>query len=178
MRFSENLLIARIVLAAVIVFSLVFGGGGALMDRRIAAEAQFNADSESISAELNEMRSNAVVLSSIAAKYKTADQTFISDLNAAVALLDEAKDVSSKHAASLKLDSAVENVYSNLTGLQLGEMDAQDARYAYKNFTSAQLRIEHDGYNALAEEFNRDLDRFPANLLGALRGVKPLGLFR
>ena len=178
MRFSENLLIARIVLAAVIVLSLVFGGGGALMDRRIAAEAQFNADSESISAELNEMRSNAVVLCSIAAKYKTANQTFISDLNAAVALLDEAKDVSSRHQASLKLDSAVENVYSNLTGLQLGDMDAQDARYAYKNFTSAQLRIEHDGYNALAEEFNRDLGRFPANLLGALRGVRPLGLFR
>ena len=178
MRFSENLLIARIVLAAVIVLSLVFGGGGALMDRRIAAEAQFNADSESISAELNEMRSNAVVLCSIAAKYKTANQSFISDLNAAVALLDEAKDVSSRHQASLKLDSAVENVYSNLTGLKLGDMDAQDARYAYKNFTSAQLRIEHDGYNALAEEFNNDLSRFPANLLGALRGVKPLGLFR
>lgn len=178
MRFSENLLIARIVLAAVIVFSLVFGGGGALMDRRIAAEAQFSADSESISAELNEMRSNAAVLVSIANKYDTADKAFIAALNDAVSSLDSAEHIESKHQASLKLDSAVENVYSNLTGLKLGDMDAQDARYAYKNFTSAQLRIEHDGYNALAEEFNRDLGRFPANLLGALRGVEPLGLFR
>ena len=178
MRFSENLLIARIVLVVLIVLSLVFGGGGALMDRRTAAEALFYADSESISAELSEMRSNAAVLSSIAAKYTSANQAFISDLNAAVALLDEAKEVSSKHQASLKLDSAVENVYSNLTGLQLADMDAQDARYAYKNFSSAQLRIEHDGYNALADEFNKDLGKFPANLLGALRGVKPLGLFR
>ena len=178
MRFSENLMIARIVLVVVIAFSLVFGGGGALMDRRIAAEAQFYANSESISAELSEMRSNSVVLSSIAAKYNTASQSFIADLNAAVALLDEAKEVSSRHQASLKLDSAVENVYSNLTGLQLNEMDAQDARYAYKNFSSAQMRIEHDGYNALADEFNKDLAGFPANLLGILRGVKPLGLFR
>ena len=178
MRFSENLPAARIVLVVVIAFSLVFGGGGALMDRRTAAEAQFFADSESISAELSEMRSNAVVLSSIAAKYDTANQAFITALNAAVAALDEAEDVPSKHQAALTLDSAVENVYSNLTGLTLSDMDAQDARYAYKNFTSAQLRIEHDGYNALAEEFNRELNKFPANLLGALRGVTPLGLFR
>ena len=178
MRFSENLTIARIVLAAAIVVSLIFGGGGALMDQRTAAEAQFYANSESISAELNEMRSNAVVLASIAAKYDTANQSFISDLNGAVALLDEAADVSSKRQASLKLDSAVENLYSNLTGLTLGDMDAQDARYAYKNFSSAQLRIEHDGYNALASEFNSDLARFPANLLGALRGVEALDLFQ
>lgn len=178
MRFSENLTIARIVLAVCIVFSLIFGGGGALMDMRTAAESQFYSNSESISAELNEMRSNAVVLVSIANKYDTADKTFISDLNAAVALLDEAADVSSKHQASLKLDAAVENVYSNLTGLKLGEMDAQDARYAYKNFSSAQMRIEHDGYNELAAQFNQELAKFPANLLGALRGVDPLGLFQ
>ena len=73
MRLTENLLIARIVLAAAIAASLIFGGGGALMDRRTALETQFNASSWSISAELNEMRSNAVVLVSIANKYNTAD---------------------------------------------------------------------------------------------------------
>lgn len=178
MRFTENLMIARIVLVVCIVLSLIFGGGGALNDRKNALEAQFNANSESISAELNEMRSNAVVLVSIANKYDSANQTHISDLNAAVSLLDEATDVSSKHQASLKLDSAVENVYSNLTGLKLNDMDAQDARYAYKNFSSAQMRIEHDSYNELAHQFNQDLGKFPAYLLGMLRGVKPLRLFR
>lgn len=178
MRFSENLLIARIVLAAAIVVSLVFGGGGALMDRRVSLDAQFNASSESIGAELQEMRSNAAVLVSIASKYDAANQTFISDLNAAVSALDEAGDPSAKYQASLKLDSAIENLYSNLTGLKLNDMDAQDARYAYKNFTSAQLRISHDSYNELAAEFNKDLGKFPAGLLGALRGVSPLSLFQ
>ena len=178
MRFSENLTIARIVLAACIVLSLVLGGGSALKDQRTAAEAQFFANAESISAELNEMRSNAVVLSSIAAKYDAANQSFISDLNAAVALLDEAKEISSKHAASLKLDSAVENLYSSLTGLKLNDMDAQDARYAYKNFSSAQMRIEHDGYNESASAFNKELSGFPASILGALRGVRALDLFQ
>lgn len=178
MRFSENLIIARVVLAACIVFSLVLGGGGALKDERSAAEARFFANSESISAELAEMRSNAVVLSSIAAKYDTANQSFISELNGAVSLLDESKEISAKHAAGLKLDSAVENLYSNLTGLKLGDMDAQDARYAYKNFSSAQMRIEHDGYNELASAFNKELSGFPASLLGTLRGVRPLELFQ
>ena len=178
MRFSENLTIARIALALSIILSLVLGGGGALMDARSAAEAQFFANAESISAELYEMRSNAVVLSSIAAKYDTADKAFISDLNGAVALLDESKEISAKHQASLKLDSAVENLYSNLTGLKLGDMDAQDARYAYKNFSSAQMRIEHDGYNESASAFNKELSGFPASLLGALRGVRALDLFQ
>lgn len=178
MRFSENLLIARIVLAAAIVVALVFGGGGALMDRRIALETQFNASSESIAAELNEMRSNAAVLVSIANKYDTASQTFISDLNTAITALDEAKEIEEKYQASLKLDSAVENLYSNLSGLKLGDVDVQDVRYSYKNFTSAQLRITHDAYNDLAAQFNQDLAKFPANLLGSLRGVRPLGLFQ
>lgn len=178
MRFSENLMIARIVLAVCIVLSLIFGGGGALMDLRTAAESQFYANSESISAELNEMRSNAVVLASIAAKYDTADKTLITALNDAVSSLDSAEHISGKHQASLKLDAAVENVYSNLTSLKLGDMDAQDARYAYKNFSSAQMRIEHDGYNGLASEFNQTLARFPANLLGMLRGIDPLALFQ
>lgn len=178
MRFSENLLIARIVLAVAIVIALVFGGGGALMDQRQAVSEQFSASSESISAELNEMRSNAVVLASIAGKYKTADKSFIDALNAAVAALDGAEDPAAKHQASLTLDSAVEALYSHLTGLQLGEMDAQDARYAYKNFTSAQLRITHDGYNEAAAQFNRELSKFPAGLLGKLRGVRALSLFQ
>ena len=178
MRFSENLLIARIVLAVAIIASLILGGGNALLDQRTAAESRFYANSESISAELNEMRSNAAVLASIAGKYDAADKAFITALNDAVSSLDSAEHISDKHHASLKLDTAVENVYSNLTGLKLGDMDAQDARYAYKNFSSAQMRIEHDGYNDLAHQFNQDLGKFPAHLLGMLRGIKPLDLFR
>ena len=178
MRLTENLLIARIVLAAAIAASLIFGGGGALMDRRTALETQFNASSWSISAELNEMRSNAVVLASIANKYDAADKDYIDALNSAVSVLDGAAEPDEKHAASLALDSAVENLYSHLTGLKLGDIDAQDVRYAYKNFTSAQLRITHDSYNELAAQFNQELGKFPANLLGALRGVDSLSLFQ
>ncbi len=181
MRFSENRIIAYVVLIVVIAASLLGGGGGALSERRTVLVNQYNASSFSISAELLEMRSNAVKLQSIASKYSAADKALISALTDAVSSLDEAGyvgDVKGQFSASLLLDLAVENCYANLSGLSLSTTDASDIRYAYKNFTSAQLRITHDSYNELAAEFNADLRRFPANLLGSLCGVEPLELFQ
>ena len=102
----------------------------------------------------------------------------IAALNAAIAQLDAAEDASAMFAASLALDTAVENCYSDLSRLTLSEMDTADARYKYKNFTSAQLRITHDDYNVRAAKFNKDLSAFPARLLGTIRGIRPLSLFQ
>lgn len=178
MRFSENLLIARIVLALAIVLALVVGGGNALLDQRSELEEKFSAPSESIRAELLEMRSNAATLSSIAQAYDKANKDAITALNDAVSQLDHAEDASAMFAASLALDTAVENCYSDLSRLTLSEMDTADARYKYKNFTSAQLRISHDDYNVHAAEFNKDLSAFPASLLALIRGIRPLSLFQ
>lgn len=178
MRFSENRPIAYVVLALCIALSLIFCGGGVLMDKRAEVDQVYHAASYSISAELLEMRDNAVTILSIARKYDDADSTYTADLDAAISALDASEGAASDYAASLQLDSAVEHVYSDLTGLKLSEMDAEDARYKYKNFSSAQMRISHDPYNELATGFNGQLSTFPANLLGLLRGVRPLELFQ
>lgn len=176
MRFWENRRIACAVLVVCIIASLLVGSG-ALITQRTALVTQYNASTFSISAELLEMRSNAVRLQGIASKYAAADRDLISALNNAVSALDAAKDVQAQYQASLLLQSAVEGCYSNLTALALSSADTSDARYAYKNFSSAQLRISHDSYNELAAAFNAQLAQFPANVLGTLRGVKPLQLF-
>ena len=178
MRFSENRPLALVVLALVVVAALILGGGGKLMDRRTALENRFDAPSESIGAELAEMHTNAAALLGIVNRTEGAHAEFADALSDAVNELDQAKTISERHAASLKLSVAVENCYQNLTALPLSDMTAKDARYAYRNFTSAQLRITHDDYNLQAEAFNRELNAFPASLLAALRGVKPLTLFR
>lgn len=175
MRFSENRSVAYVVLAAAIVLALLFGGGGALIDKRVGVDRIYHASSESISAELLEMRDNAATLLSIANKYNDASASL---LDSAIDALDSAEDVSAQFAASLQLDSAVEQAYSNLSALDLTAMDAEDVRYKYKNFTSAQLRISHDPYNELAADFNDQLNAFPTNLIGLLRGVQPLELFQ
>lgn len=178
MRFSENRPVACAVLTLAIAASLIFGGGGTLRDQRNAIAMQYAADSESISAELLEMRANANVMASIAKEYADADEAYIAEIDEALTALSEAGEPHEQFEASQKLAAAVENVYSDLSGLGLSDMDAADVRYKYKNFTSAQLRISHDSYNARAAEFNQKLDKFPANLLGALGGVGELSLFQ
>lgn len=178
MRFSENRQIACIVLVLAVAASLVFGGGGALKEWRSEVVRQFEASGESISAELQEMRSNAATLVSIAREYEDANQAYIDEMDAALNALTDAESVHDKYQASIRLSDAVEDCYSDLSGLTLSDMDAQDARYKYKNFTSAQLRISHDGYNEQAAGFNQALSRFPASLLGGLIGLEPLGLFQ
>lgn len=178
MRFSENRPLAFGVLALVIVAALILGGGGALMKQRTALESRFDAPSESIGAELREMRTNAAALLGIVNRSTGANADFAAALNTAIESLDRAQNIAEKHAASLQLSTAVENCYQNLTTLSPDDMTAKDARYAYRNFTSAQLRISHDDYNRLAEDFNQKLQGFPAGLIAALRGVKPISLFR
>ena len=176
MRFWENRKIACAVLVVCIIASLLTGGG-ALMRQRTALVNQYTASAYSVSAELSEMRSNAVRLASIASKYDAADKTLIAALTIAVNALDTAEDVQGQYGASLLMQSAVENCYANLSTLPLSSVDTSDIRYAYKNFTSALLRISHDSYNELAADFNAQLERFPANVLGAVCGVKKLQLF-
>ena len=178
MRFSENKSIACAALALVIAATLIFGGGGALRDWRNEVSDQFYANRESISAELTEMQTNAGVLISIAREYEDADEAYIADADEALNALSEAGEPGEKFEAAQDLSLAVENLYSDLGGLKLSEMDVSDVRYKYKNFTSAQLRISHDEYNERAAEFNRELQKFPANLLGMLNGVRPLGLYQ
>lgn len=181
MRLSENRTIACAVLAVVIIATILFGGGGALRQQRGELVSQYNASSFSISAELLEMRSNAVKVHSLASKYPAADQKQLSALSQAIGALDAAcstGSVNDQYNASLQLSTILEVCYTNASALALSDADAGDLRYAYRNFTSAQLRITHDAYNDLAAGFNAKLARFPANLIGALCGVKPLGLFQ
>ena len=178
MRFFENLTIARVVLALAIVLSLVLSGGNALLGRRGELEASFSAPAESISAEVREMRSNAASLLGIAQAYEAANAEYTAALNDAIAALDAAQDASQMYDASLLLDSAVESCYSDLSRIELSEVDVEDVRYVYKNFTSAQLRISHDEYNLKAAEFNAELSAFPASLLAMVRGIRPLSLFQ
>ena len=147
------------------------------MEKRALVEERFYASKESISAELEEMRTNATSLLSIARKYPSANQEYINELDGALQELTEAGDPAEKYAASARLNSAENHLYANLTSLSLSDADAQDARYKDRNFSSALTRISHDDYNERAAQFNAELGAFPANLLGMLRGVRSLKPF-
>lgn len=174
MRLAENRRLAIAVLVVVIALSLSLSGGGALMEKRDAIAGQFAASSESITAELREMASNARTMASIGRKYPSANAEYIAAVESSIGSLDETDDPSLLYRAANALTSSVENLYSNLSGLALSETDLQDLRYKYKNYTSATLRASHDPYNDLVAGFNLELAAFPANLVAMLRGVKAL----
>ena len=178
MKFTENRPLACVVLVLVILFTLFVGGGNALSAKSKAVETVFNGASESIAAELKELADNAVVMNSIAANVKGANQDYVSAVSGAVEALQGAETIAAKNEASNALKTAVENLYSNVSNLtSLSSADAEDFKYRYRNYQSALLRISHDDYNDAATAFNEEKTGFPASLICAVRGIKDATLF-
>ena len=177
MKLSENRPRACGVLALVIAGTLFIGGGNALSAKGKAVEALFSASSESITAELKELADNAVVMNSIAANAKGANEAYVSAVTDAVEALRGAAGVSASADASHDLTAAVENLYSNVSNLKLSDKDAEDFKYRYRNYESALLRISHDSYNDEARAFNMEKGGFPEWLISAVRGIRNAELF-
>ena len=180
MRFQENRRLAALVLVAVVLLCTFISGGVGLSGQRRQASDAFFAVSESIWADLNELGDNATVLTSITRQYSSVDEALNQDVESAVAVLRDLQqegDVAAMYDASQTLTDCVEKLYTAGSAIDMRENEIQDFRYAYKNFSSANLRISHDPYNDTAAAFNRLLSGFPANLIGLVCGVDQLDLF-
>ena len=109
----------------------------------------------------------------------TTDKDTVKAAEAAQELSDVPDDeTAAMQRVNETLGRAVEALYTELENTQLTEADATYALSQYKEFTSRGLTISRDGYNALAEEFNRTIGVFPANIVAMLSGVGQLTLFR
>lgn len=178
MKLSENRPVACCVLALAVAASLFIGGGNALLSQGKSVNAQYSAASESISAELKEIISNATVMNTIVANASDADTAKTEAVTDAIAALEEADSVSSQYDAAQELVTAVEDLYSYATtNLTLSETNAADLRYKYKNYAAALLRISHDSYNESATAFNQEKSGFPASLISTVRGISDAELY-
>lgn len=180
MRIKENRPLAYIVLAAVVISCTLLSGGIRLKSARKAALSPFFAASESISADLTELGDNAYVLLGIAKNYPQLDEALLDDTQAAIDELraaQEERDIPRMYQASRDLTDCVEDLYTAGGKLTMQGNDADDFRYKYKNFSSANLRIAHDPYNDAAAAFNEQRSGFPAALIAAICGIAPLGAF-
>lgn len=177
MKLTENRKIASIVLAAVIACTLFIGGGSALNSQAKDVEAVFWSASESISAELNEMLSDAQVMSGIAARYKDIDAKLVDAVNTAAQDLADASKIGKKYETANKLTQAVEALYTAGSDAKMNDNDASDFRYNYKNYASAQLRIGHDPYNDEAAAYNKEVSDPLAGLIGSVWGAGKAQIF-
>lgn len=183
-KINENRPLAFCVLVLVVVLSIVFSGGGGLRALRGEALEAFhvgvNGDGLCVYTDLQERADCAFNLAALAQRYDEIPQEITQKAAEAAQELSDVPDdeTAAMQRANETLGRAVEALYTELENTQLTEADATYALSQYKEFTSRGLTISRDGYNALAEEFNRTIGVFPANIVAMLSGVGQLTLFR
>jgi len=110
-------------------------------------------------------------------RYTGADAALIEDVRAAAEAAGQSgDDLDGRHEAYQELVPAIEALYTALEQTH-GADELLDARLAYNDFKGAVNLIQNDQYPVMASAFNRKLEAFPANLIGALFGVEPLNTF-
>lgn len=177
---------AAAIAIAVMVITVFASGAFGLSSLRSKADGVFyngvSGDGLSIYGDLN-TRLECAYNIGIVAQRAGADQSgeytgMMSAYDSLSAALE--RDASREDLASQNqdLDGAVEKLYRALDGYSLSDTDESLVAKQYRTFLSADDTISHDGYNSRATDFNDTLSGFPANLIAAMTGIKPLELFR
>ncbi len=173
---------ALCVMAVMIVFAVLLGGGRSLRALRDGVEEIFwngaDGDGIGIGSDLGKNTSDAVNLLSVARGYDVSADA-LAELEAALDAMDAAgRDINALYAANAELTGCVTAVYEDLGRQPLSERDEGYRQSLYHNILSRSDTMGRDPYNEQALAFNQTLTRFPANLLGAATFVQPVPLFR
>lgn len=171
--------IAKVVLIAVIVLSIVFGGYRSLSKEASKVERVFfdgvDKDGYSINSDLNNLVDISRNLITVAKRYLPENDASIIDLADASSKVANSSKPSDKLRAFRELQTAFTSLSKKL-GPNLEENDRRYLEGFTTEFNSSTHKISLDGYNEKAKEFNSQLSRFPASLLGYLYGMRPFEL--
>ena len=182
MKLLKRRSVAALIMVLMILGGTLYGGHRSLMKLRDEAEAVFyngvDGDGLGIQNDLNERVDLAYNMVTVAKRYLPEDNEAVQKVLTARDALAAAEDPEGKNAANRQLTEACIELYEALAGKSLTEKDEEYRQQIYQDLSSRNDTISHDGYNQVAENFNKTLQRFPANILGSLTGVEKLELFR
>lgn len=188
-RFEESLPAAlkkRAVAAAFLVVMLlaaVFGLGGAKLTawQRETESLYLNGDGSSydtgIVDELSAAVSAAQSITDLCAAQLGEEDAGVA---AARAAIEQCRSVTGGPASACEANEALQSAVSYLYNAVRHGMDGtagQALQGQWSDFTAHQDIMARSGYNWAAEEYNRVLGGFPANLIGALWGAEELERF-
>ena len=177
MKITENLHIARAVLAVAIIASILISGGGALSKIKSVATDNFYAQ-DGISFDLIRRGESAQLLATLAQSY-SLDESVISRVNSAAQVISDAdQSIGDRGKAHTELSLAVDDLYTKLTQANLSEADENYAYSLYKEIQSRAQIIDHSDYDTLAADYNKEASGFPAGLISKLTGLGSLDSFR
>lgn len=179
--FGENRLVAWVVFAACVLFSLSFSGGRALANLRGETEQIFYqgvyGDGLCIDRDLEEIARCTQQMAELAQGYEGTGDGLAEAALEASQQLSQAQSIADKYPAYMACRDAASALYSSLSSLDLSPADESEAYQLHKEILSRVNTISRDFYNDRAAQFNETLSAFPADLVGGLSGVKPLELF-
>lgn len=178
---------AAAVLAAAVIISVPLGTRMSLMRSYNKAQEAFTGGSGEeysygICTDLERISLACTRMLTVAGQYpEAADSGTVRELRAAVAELDSAIDGQNPHDCRAAMDRAASAADSLRLALGAsGELTQTHERLVsgyYSDITSAQLTIEKNDYNKLADKYMDDRNKFPASLIASLVGAPEIGKF-
>jgi len=178
-KFSENRLVAWIVLAlCVVVGTVVLGGLSIREERQGAIEAFYNGSGDayfSLNSYMDRRADAAGKLANLAFACLGENDADARQLSDAVGAVRAAGGPNEKIAADRAVTAAADALYARIAAsTSIGEENLRDAKILYADLTDAAGKMRGDEYSRVAQWFNGILDGFPASLLAALFGIEPL----
>ena len=179
--------VAALIMTLMIVLSIPLGVNRSFARLREDVEHEYYYDSTGYALweGVNARRESAQNLITIAEKYVDEYpelQTPIDELgfrvlqeNSYTTLEDETFTSIVKINSDLTLDAY--ELADTLNQLTLSDKDAKYVGKIMVDMIAEQDKLQRSSYNDLAREHNARLEKFPANVLRHLSGIKPMGVF-
>ena len=181
MRFSENRVIAWIVLAVCVIGSVIGLGGAAMAREREKIMEVFYDGSDSKStarhsmdAYLDRAEECAQIMANEAELHLGANAEAQQMFDA---LAGDDSDLDARFAAYQQLQALSDRLCNAMYAANLPEKDYTAFKTAYDDFWGMDKYIRVDEYRALAADFNDGLKGFPAGLVCGIFGVDVLNTF-
>ncbi|NLM61688.1 MAG: LemA family protein [Clostridiales bacterium] len=178
----KNPKVACVIMVAAIILSVIIGGHRSLSAEAAKVEDIFYngvaGDGFGVNRELSYRVGLANNMVTVAKRYLPADDPDIKAVLDACSAIEKAKKTTDKVAANRKLQSACSDLYERLGKVDLNEKDSRYRENLMTDLNSSNDIISRDGYNQKAEQFNTELKRFPANIIGRITGIKAFALGR
>ena len=177
--FSENMNLARAALAVALIVSLFVMGPAKLSGLRKDAQRAFRSgvSDKYVASVYNDVRTaadSADTLAGVCGLTLGADDEGVKTLSSIAADIRETDDEETMLRRFKALKSETERVYTAFTDKETDANRIDQAKRCYYNITSAYTTVGNDWYFALADDYNRTISAFPANLMAGMRGLDKL----
>lgn len=177
--FSENMNLARAALAVALIVSLFVMGPAKLSGLRKDAQRAFRSgvSDKYVASVYNDIRTaadSADTLAGVCGLTLGTEDEGVKTLSSIAAELRETDDEETMLRRFKVLKSETERVYTAFTDKETDANRIDQAKRCYYNITSAYTTVGNDSYFALADDYNRTISAFPANLMAGMRGLDKL----